>query len=239
MQGNSRRRVLNCRLDAQMPNPESRKFDFDPVEMVKENRGQMIADVLTILRAHQLAGRPGWGGKPLGGFEEWCGTVRDPLMWLGEPDCALSTEFGVDGDRERMTGVIEHWKDLIGVNVPLSTAGVAKKADDSRYGMHSKPGLYDALSLVAAPGAQGSGIDNYRLGNYLARIKGRLTSDGLRIVRTEARASAEGTYQWVLEHKDSPYREPGRASVNDDHALTAEEGAALRELERQWPSIRE
>ena len=38
--------------------PGTRKFDFDPVEMVRADRPKYVRACLTILRAHAIAGYP-------------------------------------------------------------------------------------------------------------------------------------------------------------------------------------
>ena len=58
------RRVIKCRLDAGVEQPEKRAFKFDCVQEAREHRGALVAAALTILRAFVVAGRPGNGLRP-------------------------------------------------------------------------------------------------------------------------------------------------------------------------------
>ena len=51
-------RSLLCRLDAKMELPGSRKFDWDPVEVVRVSCPKYVRLELTILRAYAVAGYP-------------------------------------------------------------------------------------------------------------------------------------------------------------------------------------
>ena len=80
------RRTLTVGLNAKSERPETRTFAFDPVELIKADRGKYLAAVFTIVRAYLSAGCPPTGGSALAGFEGWLRMVREPLMWLGLPD---------------------------------------------------------------------------------------------------------------------------------------------------------
>jgi hypothetical protein len=82
--GDISRRVVVCRIDAKMSNPEDRTFDFDPVEEVKAARASLVVDALTILRAYRAAGEPAQL-KAYGNFDSWS-LVRGALVWLGKAD---------------------------------------------------------------------------------------------------------------------------------------------------------
>ena len=97
--GDMTRRALLCRMDARMENPEGRSFEKDLRSWVPENRGQLVAAGLTILRAFVAAGRPGLAKlQPFGSFESWSNLVRGALVWLGEPDPCLTREHIVADD---------------------------------------------------------------------------------------------------------------------------------------------
>lgn len=84
--GDISRRVVVCRVDAKMSNPEDRHFDFDPVEEVKAARASLVVDALTVLRAYRGSG----AAVPLkayGNFDAWA-LVRGALVWLGRADPA-------------------------------------------------------------------------------------------------------------------------------------------------------
>jgi hypothetical protein len=84
LRGDLTRRAIVSRLDAKMANPEERVFDFDAVTEVRAQRPQLVADVLTVLRAYIAAGRPA-KLPAFGSFEDW-NLVRGALVWLGHND---------------------------------------------------------------------------------------------------------------------------------------------------------
>ena len=63
-----RRRVLLVRLNAGVERPEERVFSREAVGYVRERRGSLIHDVLTITRAYSVHGEPHVGMLPFGGF---------------------------------------------------------------------------------------------------------------------------------------------------------------------------
>jgi hypothetical protein len=78
------RRILKSSLDAQMENPEQRKFEPGFLDRVLAVRPVLLSDALTIWR---------WGrqtvlkaGRPLGSYEVWGQWCRDPLLALGMRD---------------------------------------------------------------------------------------------------------------------------------------------------------
>jgi phage gp37-like protein len=79
-------RSITTNLDAGVERPELRRFDFDPVDRILEDRGKYIAAALTICRAYLVAGRPNRAPK-LGSFEGWRDTVRfcADLAWQSRP----------------------------------------------------------------------------------------------------------------------------------------------------------
>lgn len=55
----------------------------------------MLRAALTVLRAHDIAGRPCPSGMSvLGSYEAWSAAVRAPLLWLDEADPALKHASG-------------------------------------------------------------------------------------------------------------------------------------------------
>jgi len=86
--GDISRRVVVCRIDARMSNPEDRHFDFDPVVEVRAERASLVVDALTVLRAYRASGAK-VSLKAYGNFEAW-ELVRGALVWLGKRDPAES-----------------------------------------------------------------------------------------------------------------------------------------------------
>ena len=87
IKGDLTRRSVVCRLDPKVERPELRQYAYDPIADAKDNRGELVVAVLTILRAYHVAGRPNRPPR-LQSFEIWSDTVRGALMWLGAGDPA-------------------------------------------------------------------------------------------------------------------------------------------------------
>jgi hypothetical protein len=86
------RRVVIGRLDARTERPDERTFDFEPVALAGEKRGELVIGGLTILRAYIVAGRPLRGEiSHVGGFEDWT-LIREALAWLDQPDPAKTRD---------------------------------------------------------------------------------------------------------------------------------------------------
>jgi hypothetical protein len=178
--GDLNRRVITCLIDPKNENPSERVFAFDPIERAQNGRQRYVAAALTILRAYQAAGKPRQGGKVMGSYGEWCGTVRDALLWLGEAD-PVATCHPVnpnDPERERVAAVVRAWRAEIGTRRAVSareTIDIAKGAAASGLGgSATRPELYEALRAVAASMVRGSGveIDPRRLSEWLGKRRG-------------------------------------------------------------------
>ena len=84
LQGDLPRRSLRCEIDAKVERPELRVFPGAHIQTeFRRRRGELVAALLTILRAYQVSGVIS-NQPPLGGFEMWSRWVRDALVWL---DC--------------------------------------------------------------------------------------------------------------------------------------------------------
>jgi len=75
--GDVQRRCYWVRLDAKMSRPWlGRNFRHaNLLHWVAENRPQLVAAILTIIRAWYVAGRPAASSQVIGSFETWCRTV--------------------------------------------------------------------------------------------------------------------------------------------------------------------
>jgi hypothetical protein len=94
------RRFISVELDPRTENPEARPFANDIMQVVRDQRIELLVAVLTIWR---------WGrqniyltsGGALGSFEQWCRWVRDPLLALGCEDPAEKVAEAKDNDVRR------------------------------------------------------------------------------------------------------------------------------------------
>jgi hypothetical protein len=96
--GDMARRSLVAELDADSESALGRDFTIkDLPAYILEHRPQLVVDVLTIIRAFHLAGRPG-ASRPMESFVDWSKLIRDPLTWLGMADPIETQATGTDDE---------------------------------------------------------------------------------------------------------------------------------------------
>lgn len=201
IEGDMTRRAVICNLDPCVESPEARTFDFDPIEMIRADRGKYVVAALTILRAYHVAGSPQMK-NPLGSFEEWSRRVRDALVWLGEADPCESMEKAraADPKRESLTAVVTQWVHVIGAGKRVTAKEIvsasASPVADLGYDGGSSPETEDFREALLAVAGEGSAINIRRLGKWLARNQGRIVN-GMKIVK-EGGARA-GVALWRID----------------------------------------
>lgn len=88
--GDSQRRFLESMLSPICAKPELRDqsaFTHDLVGgFALNHRGEIIADILTILVAHARARRPRGKRADISNFESWQRVIADAMVWAGGPD---------------------------------------------------------------------------------------------------------------------------------------------------------
>jgi putative DNA primase/helicase len=149
------RRWLLCYLDARAENPETLAFAFDPVELARERRPELVAAALTILRAYVVAEdveRP----TPLGGFEAWSRVVRDALIWLGagDPCATMERVRAEDPKRGKLKAMMRGWLAAGIGDEALLVRDVIERAqkmheEGEQQGQLLRPDLREAVAAVA------------------------------------------------------------------------------------------
>ena len=183
-------RVVPCDLDPQVEDPETRKFDVNLYRFMPENRAELVAAGLTILRAYFVAGQPDQKLPVFGRFEDWSRSVRSPLVWLGEADaCAgMARIRSVDPVREQLRLVLAYWHKHIGEG-PVPASALIGLADTQREGIEA---FRRAMQDVSR--AEGAALDPRRLGHWLAKVERRVEG-GLQCFRIGER---QGTALWAV-----------------------------------------
>lgn len=104
------RRVVKCRLDARCPDPERRRFDWDPKRVAERDRGRIVADLLSALAAYYDAGRPA-DPPHLGSFEAYT-PVRGLMLWCGydDPVDTIDDVKATDHARSEALAALETWR---------------------------------------------------------------------------------------------------------------------------------
>ena len=175
--GDATRRSLIARLDPKVERPELRQFAYDPIADAKANRGELVADALTILKAYRVAGQPSRLPK-LQNFDEWSDTVRSAMTWLGLADPVQTQERLRDKD-PKLTALIRvatAWRAVFRreartVSDAVSDAEMCFGAHEDQKANFVHPELRDAFLAVAARGGR---INKEALGKYLASSEGRV-----------------------------------------------------------------
>jgi hypothetical protein len=169
--GDLTRRSLLARLDPKVAQPELRTFEYDPIADAKNNRGELVAAALTIMRAYVNAGRPD-DPTPLGSFEAWSRTVRGPLVWLGAGDPIKTMERvrKADPTLNDLKAMMHAWRTANG-ETAVPARLVVEAAEEmaapapGEKPVFTRPELRAAVLAVA--GRSGK-ISPWALGNWLA-----------------------------------------------------------------------
>lgn len=202
VRGDMTRRTLIGNLDAAVERPELRQFDFDPVELVLNDRASYVGAVLTIVIAHASAGYPGFEKcSPMASFSDWSKYVRGALIWLGCTDPCGSMEQARDDDPElsELRELLMAWREEIGDTPSLATVEIIEMCGE-KHGLEEDgssqfkhPLMRDIVTRIAAGRI---GIDSRRLGNILAAKSGRIVQ-GLRIEKATTLGRG-GAVRWRL-----------------------------------------
>lgn len=179
------RRSLVCRLDANAESARGRKFRIrDLRSHVRQQRAQLIVDVLTVVRAYAFAGRPDVA-HPLESFEQWSRLVRDPLVWLGMADPVASQETETDDEVGPLQGA------FVAIATATQAQGWTFTAAQLAPMIALQPGLREALMN----GGCSEPADPKKLGYWLREQRDRVAS---RMKLVSEREGHRGVTGWRL-----------------------------------------
>jgi hypothetical protein len=213
VEGDATRRVLVSLLDAQVERPELRRFRFNVIEEVREERAALAVAALTVVRAYLLSGA-GEQAIPLGGYEEWSHMVRDALIWLDEPDPVdvMERVRAADPLLADLKAVVAAWQGLFEDRQVLVRQVVAKaqetllpqEQEQDSGNPYVNPELRDALAAVA--GDDRGNISTRRLGYWLRSNKDKVVLlAGVSYRLTQAGVEHRtATWQVVKVERDAP-----------------------------------
>ena len=202
--GDTHRRILLARLDAQIETPFKREFEFDPLTEVCNNRQALVVAALTIVRAYIAAGRPKAAKGRIASFELWDDLVRQPLCWLKErlaesnrdlaelpmfvdPAESIDRAASENPETSKLAALLNAWITTFGTT-PTSPAQAITKAAE-HFGAQSI--LFDALDEIAG---QNGKLNVRILGRWLERHAGQLCT-GLRLVLAN---KTNGLKRWTV-----------------------------------------
>lgn len=202
--GDTHRRILLARLDAEIETPFKREFDFDPLTEVCNNRQALVVAALTIVRAYIAAGSPKVAKGRIASFELWDDLVRQPLCWLRErmlesgqdlndlpmfvdPADSIERAASENPETSKLAALLNAWIATFGTT-PTSPAQAITKATEL-FGAQSV--LFDALDEIAG---QNGKLNVRILGRWLERHAGQLCT-GLRLVLAN---KTNGLKRWTV-----------------------------------------
>ena len=92
LRADTSRRTCHIRLESPAERPEERSgFRFPKLrEHILRNRSELLTAALTILRAWIIAGHPRHNLPAWGSYESWSDTVREIVVFVGEPDPGMT-----------------------------------------------------------------------------------------------------------------------------------------------------
>ncbi|CBL46381.1 Conserved hypothetical protein [gamma proteobacterium HdN1] len=194
LSGDMPRRVLKCRLDAQIDNPAGRKFDFNPLREVIETRQTLVRAALTLIRGYQQSDVYKAGGavpnESTASFEQWDALVRQPCAWLAkrlprdyqDPADAIREAIGNDPEKEELSIVLEGIMARMGEGTWVSARELFTKINDA---FDLDPELRETLE-----GAMRTKLTARALGRWLGFRAGRIVN-GLRLTKRKRRDRLE------------------------------------------------
>ena len=191
LQGDLPRRSLRCEIDAKVERPELRVFPGAHIQTeFRRRRGELVAALLTILRAYQVAA-PLPDRTPLGGFEMWSHSVRNALIWLGcaDPCGTIEVIRTANPEREKHEAVVLAWRDHFGLGTIVTVRELIEAASLSQFALQqpaTRQRLCDALLAVAEDHRHRGSVSTDRLGRWLSKVNGKFEK-GLRIIRAGTR----------------------------------------------------
>ena len=197
--GDTHRRVLKVRLDAEAEQPFRREFAFDPLERVIRERQKIVVAALTIIRAYITAGSPRRGQGRTASFELWDNLVRQPLCWLREvvsgsgrtdvpefadPIESITRAESENPEQTKLSAMLAAWASSFGTTA--TTVATAMGEDRMRH-VH----LFDAMEEIAG---QHGKINPRMLGRWIER-NAEQRCGGLRFVRA---GKSHGVVLWEV-----------------------------------------
>ncbi|KUG14536.1 hypothetical protein ASZ90_015821 [hydrocarbon metagenome] len=201
--GDLPRRVIWSRMDAVSERPWQRERvkpykHPDVLVWTYENRGRILAAVLTLTRNWIHKGRPGPGDVPkLGGYEPWRDIIGGILAASGFPGFLgnledVYSEMDVDGSQ--WDAFISRWYEIWGED-PITAADIInrikRETDSTDPQSAGSLRMLDALPDDIADAINDrKGSPSKRVGNAIRKRKDRVFSGGLRLVKAGTKQRA-------------------------------------------------
>ncbi|MDE2133811.1 MAG: DUF3854 domain-containing protein [Alphaproteobacteria bacterium] len=192
--GDMSTRALMCKILPKRERPEERFYDWDARAEARTMRAELVAAILTIIRAYAAAGYPEVEAKTFGRFEEWQALIQRPLLWLGASDPCKTRELVErnDPDREAFARLVYLWSKVFGEN-PIRTKDISELGIPRVGAIPETRELYDLACELS--GGKGRDVFNAVVfGKYLVAKEERL-SGGYRLIQGEDKKRKVATWR--------------------------------------------
>jgi hypothetical protein len=186
--GDLPRRCYWCRMNAKTARPwlrESEKFKHPNLrEWTSDERGRIIAAILTLARAWVRAGRPADSALPvLGSFEAWSTGIGGILSHAGIDGFLgnLNQQYEeADADGPQWAAFLEEWFALWG-NESRTVAEITKQLQIDATAEHPEKTLYGVLPDDLLDAFANRDKFNRRMGDAFRRRKDTYFENGYRL----------------------------------------------------------
>jgi hypothetical protein len=185
------RRCVTINLEPDCEVPAARSFrNPNLIAEVRRNRGLYISAALTVVRAWLVAESPVTACKPLANFGDWSNLCCQPLLWLNQPDPAVSVFVGMaeDPEREMLGKLIAGWYEQFGDASKLVRDVVGRSAT-------LNPGAEDFFETLLEITGERDRVNPRKLGHWFKKRAGQIVN-GKRIVKAPKTRNAES---WRVE----------------------------------------
>ncbi len=166
--GDMIRRVLKCRIDPGLENPEERTFKKDLKKYAYENRKEIVEAVISILKAYINA-----DNKPatnsMGSYDEWNYLIRGACIWIGlkDPCEAKKNIQNDDPEKIKLFNLLTAWKAYYSSAVTVRQ--VCDECISFPYDVQSD--LRDAIQDISR---DGKSINPKVIGNFISKNRGKI-----------------------------------------------------------------
>jgi hypothetical protein len=218
VEGDAARRILRCRIDAEVENPEARTFEIEPERYVIDHRLELWNAALTILRGFFSRGAPKQTQDTVGSFEDWDKMVRQCVIWLqrsglapvelADPYVSALENIKADPTRETVLSVMGAWRAVFG-NTMKSPGEVIRALAVDGVDVMFDPKIDELRRVIEEIGMDR--LTPHRFGAWLEKHTERRIG-GLRFVRV--RDDRNHTYRYSVR-----VTEPAAAVVQDNSDL--------------------
>lgn len=195
--GDVTRRTLFCRIDTGQERPDQIEYSFDAIAETVEMRPRLVVAALTVLRAYIAQGKP-MPLKKIGSFERW-GLIREALVWLEQPDPALTRELVMADDPHKavLVDFLRLWRDVFG-SMKKSLSEVAHMAQEEGHG-----GAQAIIGELIA-NTNGRVFNTRSAGKFLRKHVGRIAGGMMLKAETDSSGIKHYRVLEVGQRKEEP-----------------------------------